>query len=155
MTGRRFAAPRTLLAYSKKPGSDYERESEPASLSVALPIIIAAADESRDELQDIWARLLAAAADPALANSFRIAFIEVVKKMDPLDAVVLQTSIQMHAGRITGETRQALADQLHVSRDEIDVSVDNLTKLELVRPVNEMVSAIASFGREFLRAVSD
>src|SRR3954469_19735767 len=29
---------------------------EPSSLSIALPIFIAAADESRDELQDIWAR---------------------------------------------------------------------------------------------------
>jgi hypothetical protein len=42
--------------------------SPPASLSVALPILIGAADESRDELQDIWARLLAAAADPSRAG---------------------------------------------------------------------------------------
>jgi hypothetical protein len=39
---------------------------EPASLSITLPILTAAADESRDELQDIWARLLAAAADPCV-----------------------------------------------------------------------------------------
>jgi hypothetical protein len=45
---------------------------EPASLSITLPIFVAAADESRDELQDIWARLLAAAADPSRAGFFRI-----------------------------------------------------------------------------------
>jgi hypothetical protein len=45
---------------------------EPISLSVALPLFRAAADESRDELQDLWARLLAAAADPARADHFRL-----------------------------------------------------------------------------------
>src|SRR5215467_15229953 len=30
---------------------------EPVSLSIALPLFRAAADESRDELQDLWARL--------------------------------------------------------------------------------------------------
>jgi hypothetical protein len=49
-----------------------------------LPLVISAADEDRDELQEIWARLLAAAADPARAKSFRIQFIEVAKQMDPL-----------------------------------------------------------------------
>jgi hypothetical protein len=51
-----------------------------ASLSLTLPILEAAANESRDELQDLWARLLAAAADPARAPAFRLAFIEAVKK---------------------------------------------------------------------------
>jgi Abortive infection alpha len=62
------------------------------SISIALPLLIAAADESRDELRSIWARLLAAAADPARAKSFRIQFIEVVKQMDPLDAAVLDAT---------------------------------------------------------------
>ena len=34
--------------------------TEQPSISIALPLLIAAADESRDELQEIWARLLAA-----------------------------------------------------------------------------------------------
>jgi len=33
------------------------------SLTVALPLFRGAADESREELQDLWARLLAAAMD--------------------------------------------------------------------------------------------
>jgi hypothetical protein len=66
---------------------------EPASLSVPLPILIAAADESRDELRDIWARLRAAAVEPSHAKSFRIRFIEVAKKMDPLDAAPIATLV--------------------------------------------------------------
>ena len=61
----------------------------PASLSVALPILQGAADEDRDELVDLWARLLANAMDPNL-NSVRQSIIDAVKKMDPVDAVVLQ-----------------------------------------------------------------
>jgi Abortive infection alpha len=127
---------------------------EPASLSIALPILVAAADESRDELQDIWASLLAAAADPARAKAFRIAFIEAVKKMDPLDAAVLQ-SAQAFGGDITGKVRNDLAQRLHASRDETDVSIANLEKLELVRPTNPPNAVVSPFGREFLRAVSD
>jgi hypothetical protein len=36
----------------------------------------------------VWTSLVAAAADPGRAKSFRIRFIEVVKKMDPLHAAV-------------------------------------------------------------------
>src|SRR5260370_14015872 len=94
--------------------------TEPPSLSVVLPILVAAADESRDELQDIWAALLAATADPSRAKSFRIAFIEAAKKMDPMDAAVLQSA----PGRdtISRSVRHSLALRLSVSDDEVDVS---------------------------------
>jgi hypothetical protein len=131
---------------------------EPASLSIALPILVAAADESRDELQEIWARLLAAAADPGRAKPFRLAFIEATKKLDPLDAAVLQGIGAAPGGAATPGMRNSLAEQLHASRDEIDVSIANLTKLELVysgRLGSPDPAHIMPFGREFLRAVSD
>ena len=123
--------------------------AEPASLSVTLPILVAAADESREELQDIWARLLAAAADPSRARTFRIAFIEAAKMMDPLDAAVLPAVRSLRGG--TGEERaNTLADDLRASRDEIDVSISHLHELGMLRD-----NAVVAFGREFLRAVSD
>jgi hypothetical protein len=39
-------------------------EPAPPNPNVALPILAAAADETNDELQDLWARLLAAAMNP-------------------------------------------------------------------------------------------
>jgi hypothetical protein len=128
--------------------------TEQPSLSVVLPILVAAADESRDELQDIWARLLAAAADPSRAKSFRIAFIDAVKKMDPLDAAVLE-SAQERGGNLAGTVLNDLATLLDASRDEIDVSVTNLTKLELAQRTHPPDATVSAFGREFLRAVSD
>jgi len=54
---------------------EQKKTPERPSISVLMPLLIAAADEERDELQEIWARLLAAAADPSRAGSFRNQFI--------------------------------------------------------------------------------
>jgi hypothetical protein len=51
--------------------------------------LIGAQEESREELAELWARLLANAMDPNM-NSVRQSFIDAVKRMDPLDAVVLR-----------------------------------------------------------------
>lgn len=125
---------------------------EPASLSLTLPILVAAADESRDELQDLWARLLAAAADPSRAGFFRIRFVDAAKRMDPLDAAVLSRS--KHEQGVSGTRLNTLAEDLRVTRDQIDVSCENLRKLELFRG-NETTNHLTPFGREFILAVSD
>jgi hypothetical protein len=125
---------------------------EQPSLSIALPILMAAADESRDELQDLWARLLAAATDPERAQSFRVQFIEVAKQMDPLDAAVLQSA--RDRGGVTGQIQLEFAEKLKVRRDEIEVSLNNLARLKLVsNPPGSF--HVTAFGREFLLAVSD
>jgi hypothetical protein len=127
---------------------------EPASLSLTLPILVAAADESRDELQDLWARLLAAAADPARAANFRLRFIEAVKRMDPLDAKVL-VGAQGRGGSIDGAGLNTLAADLGLSRDVLDVSCENLKKIDLLEGNTRLTNYVTPFGREFLRAVSD
>ena len=79
---RRFE---NILRTIKKAHDRLEKDGikpEAASLSVSLPILRAAADESREELQDLWADLLAASADPARSRSFRNEFIEIIK--DPI-----------------------------------------------------------------------
>jgi hypothetical protein len=133
---------------------------EQPSISVTLPLLIASAAESRDELQEIWARLMAAAADPSRAKAFRYQFIEVAKQMDPLDATVLQAAMQLPAnpGRVVGTAEEALSKQLQVRRDEVEVSLGNLVRLGLSYPVVESPSPdvyVSTFGREFLRAVAD
>lgn len=134
---------------------------QPAPLSLSLPLLIAAAEESRDELQDIWARLLAAAADGVRQKSFRLKYIETAKKMDPLDAAVLQCAAEKVGGNIDGHAQNVVAELLHVTRDEVDVSVANLIQLELAAavvfstPTQIPPAVVTAFGREFLRAVRD
>jgi hypothetical protein len=130
-----------------------------ASLSITLPILVAAAEESRDELQDLWARLLAAAADPSRAKSFRIAFIDAAKKMDPVDAAALQSAHDQAAGAVLNmEIRRRVSGHLKVSLDELDVSLRNLASLGMLQRTNqynELEMVFTSFGREFLRTISN
>jgi hypothetical protein len=151
---RRENLVRLLERFRERLNARKTKIKEPISLSVALPLFRAAADESRDELQDLWARLLAAAADPSRASHFRQAFIETAKRMDPLDAAVLSSLQGQQGGGVSSTGLNGLAVELGVSRDQIEVSCGNLKKLELVGG-SQNSSFLLPFGREFLRAVSD
>ncbi|MCZ6516725.1 MAG: Abi-alpha family protein [Gammaproteobacteria bacterium] len=59
------------------------------SPSVLIPIAVVASAESRDELQELFARLLANAADPERQSRVRREFIDMVSQMEPLDARLL------------------------------------------------------------------
>jgi hypothetical protein len=126
-------------------------KAEPASLSIGLPLLAAAADESRDELQEIWAGLLAAAADPARSKAFRVAFIEAAKGMDPIDALLLK-AIQHRGGRATNADRDSVAAEMHIPRDQLDVSIDNLKNLRVLMTTTAGFY-LTAFGREFLRSL--
>jgi hypothetical protein len=128
---------------------------EDVSPSVAIPLIAAAINEDRDVLKQLWAKLLAAAMDPHRANLVRSSMIEVLRRMDPLDAAVLRCANATGGGLITNETRIKIASELGASRDETDVSIANLQKLELVVPTNPPNAIVSPLGREFLRAVAD
>jgi hypothetical protein len=64
-----------------------ERIAEP-SPSLVLPLLQAAADESRERLQELWAALLANA---LVDGGIRVRrdYFEVVRQMEPLDALLL------------------------------------------------------------------
>ncbi len=129
---------------------------EPPRLSILLPLIFAAADEEDDELQDMWARLLAAAADPARAKSIRLAFVETVKKMDPLDARILQqmTGVRVSPG---SDLAAALSGHLDISRDEAWFSLERLHELGCVEfaPNSMPTPPVSAKGRLLISAVSD
>lgn len=126
---------------------------EPASLSIGLPILKAAADESREELQDLWARLLAAAADPGRSRAFRLAFIEIVKKMDPLDAIFLLAAAESESKSLTGGQLTAIANRTGATPDQVDISAASLKTLGVLSPPHTFV--LSALGREFVRAISN
>jgi hypothetical protein len=113
-------------------------ETTPAPLSLALPILQGAADEDREELVDLWARLLASAMDPATRNNVRHEFIAAVKQMDPSDATVLQhiysekvTNILSQEGgdNIRHQSLSFISKRLGYRRDNIVVSIEHLEAL--------------------------
>jgi hypothetical protein len=70
-------------------GRGAERKIEPLSPSVAIPLLKAAQDESRDEIQELWARLLANAMDRVRPQLNRV-FIDLVKTLDVLEARIIK-----------------------------------------------------------------
>jgi hypothetical protein len=130
--------------------------------SLAIPIMIAAADESRDELQDLWAALLAAAADPKRSLSFRLKFIETVKQMDPLDASVLAEGAKVRGGGVSfDESKLAeLAGLLRRRTDEVAISIENLERFGLAYRLgtkgnmNGNYLRVTPLGRELLMVVT-
>jgi hypothetical protein len=139
-------------------------ETKPATLSVALPILQGAADEDREELVDLWARLLANAMDPSM-NTVRHSFIEAVKKMDRMDAVVLR---YIHGSNMTvvrrGRAPEPIVNQttgveniaIEIGRrnDEVEVSLRHLEDLLFFdqMPGNPGVYVVNPTTREFMRA---
>jgi hypothetical protein len=108
------------------------------SPNMALALIGGAQEEDREELMELWARLLANAMDPSL-NTVRHSFIDAVKKMDPPDAVVLR---HIHERNITAVRRGHSRDDAHQTTgignisiaigrrsDEVEVSIRHLQAL--------------------------
>lgn len=128
-------------------------QTEEVSLSIGLPLMHAAAEEGREELQALWARLLAAAMDPSRKNLVRKTFINIIAQMDPLDARVfhvLQDSMPPSV-----ENRVVV--QLGISADAAAVSLDALARLGLISAQDywrgTQTPGIRSLGRELRRAL--
>jgi hypothetical protein len=60
-----------------------------AAEQIGLPLLEAAAAESRDELRSLWARLLANSIDPSRSGNVRPEYIQLIRKLEPLDARML------------------------------------------------------------------
>jgi hypothetical protein len=126
---------------------------EPAP-RLLLPILEGATEVNSDDIRELWARLLAASMDASRAPGVRIAFIETLKKLEPLDARVLQKRGSF-AGDLAPYPTKNLSQSLQQPEDEIQVSLDNLVDLNLmVRGNGPSGYQLTSFGRRFLAAVS-
>lgn len=106
--------------------------TEPLSPNVAISILEAAQDETREELIEMWARLLANGMDPKRRHLVRQSIINVVKGFDPLDAVVLEESIKLSTRGHYADV-SSLQTSLKVTKDEFELSVSNLQKLDCLK----------------------
>ena len=129
-------------------------------LNLVIPILEAAADENREELQDLWARLLAATMQPDRLKLVRRRFIEALKKLDPLDAKVMlylrddENKIPFSAsqGTIFAQTN-AIASALTVNTDEVKVSIENIIKSGFAFNTSTNKAVLTPFGCEFMRTI--
>lgn len=138
-------------------------QTEPMSPSVALPLIHAAQDETRQQLREMWARMLANGMDPNRRRSVRQSVIATVKSFDPLDAVILQKAFDMSPNEGKSADFPGLEKELGVTTDEFKLSISNLSRLgcisgtsgRFVGGINITIGvSLTSLGREVLRACS-
>ena len=139
------------------------KEPQPVPLSVALPLLKEAADENREELVDLWARLMAAAMDPARSKKTRQTFIIAIKGMDPLDALVF-SKLSDPMPSLQGNPAPYFANLLSVNYSEVELSLLRLIEIGCIRdmdaPLQTVVLsinriALTPLGRELLRILSD
>ncbi|TFW56990.1 DUF4393 domain-containing protein [Bradyrhizobium sp. MOS001] len=95
---------------------------------IALDILEAAQDETRDELRELWAQLLANAMDEATQSKVRIEFVTVLKQLNPLDALVLQR--RTGVGNFINPHQLALAQ--HLETNDTATSILYLLDLKCV-----------------------
>jgi hypothetical protein len=121
-------------------------------------IMSAGEDTSVPELQQVFSRLLAAAMDPDRRPYFRQEYVDIAKKFEPLDALVLQA---MSAAGIGGARWiNQVADRIKRSDDEISVSGENLEQLGLLMPQDGHESVrksayISPKGRQIIKCIGD
>jgi hypothetical protein len=121
------------------------------SPSIVVPLLVGAADESRPELQDLWAALLASALQPDGGNRVRRAFFDTLKAMEPDDARLLRALASFGLGASIGiETENRVASDLGLIGTGALVGWEALMKLGLVR--TSMDKQLTAYGQEFWRA---
>ncbi|HEX8635497.1 MAG TPA: Abi-alpha family protein [Pyrinomonadaceae bacterium] len=59
-------------------------------LKLALPIVENGSLEENDELQNLWANLLASALDPNFSGEIRTAYIDILKQLEVIDVHILK-----------------------------------------------------------------
>jgi hypothetical protein len=121
-----------------------DRLSAP-SPSVLTPLIEGAMQESREELQELWASLLANSVTDG-GKKVRRDYIEVVTRLEPIDARVLRfvQGMPMPSAPVIGRDYSATKETNFryvlgcqqsggIDRDDWSVSIDALVKLGCVR----------------------
>ncbi len=158
-TRRRNLAKMEAKTAKSLDGIDATRRTE-ASPSVVLPLLEAAADESREELQALWAALLANACLDG-GKRVRRAFFDALRTMEPVDALVLELHIN-RPNRHTSEASSYQRDdewmitQLAVkgfSQRDLAISTEALQTLKCLARIGSIVTHHATpFGLALFEA---
>jgi hypothetical protein len=103
------------------------------SVSVVLPLLKAASDEARPELQELWAGLLASSFQSDGGQKVRRAFFETLSKMEPPDARLFDAITQKKlASRGLWSDPISVGEQVGITGEDLIVSGDALKVLGLL-----------------------
>jgi len=126
------------------------------SVSVVLPLLKAASDEARPELQELWAGLLASSFQPDGGQRVRRAFFDTLQKLEPPDVMLFDAGVRQ--ARSAGSNRfdmTPIAEKKGITDDDRTVSTDALERLTLIQFAsmsNDGHYRITPYGRAFWEA---
>jgi hypothetical protein len=127
-------------------------ETAEVAEQIAMPLLEAAQRESREELQELWAQLLANAQDPSRAGDVRPEIISALGMLQPIDVRVLRHFGQTKE-RFSSPAR--LAATLKDARETaVSVSFDNLVRVGCIRVASNSVDqfGLTPLGIELIGA---
>ena len=110
-------------------------------LKIAIPLIENATLEENDELQQLWAVLLANAMDLNFNVDIKLRHVSLLREMEPLDLRILHNCYlkqqSEHSKSLTKGTlfeRSKIAQEFEISEDLIEASLLNLIRLSCIDP---------------------
>ena len=134
---------------------------------VLLPLVQAAALETDTTLTELWAALLANAADPIQQAPVQPGFVEVLRQLTPTDALLLDSLYYppKGSGLIAGQRMLKQFSEPGLDYAGVTLSVGNLIRLHLCAgraekaglfhdPDRPTTIAATPFGRQFMQACS-
>jgi hypothetical protein len=148
---------RTLRAMQAKTAEILERigqlELHEPSPSVVVPLLQAAADEARPELQELWAALLASALQADGGTRVRRAFFDTLRQMEPEDALLFRAAVAAtDTSAIQRERQGAVAESVGLEGPGAQVAWQSLHRLGLLDQRGLGTKNITPYGMEFWRA---
>jgi ferredoxin-like protein FixX len=139
-------------------------KTRPISPKFLIPIMEYASLEEDESLQDMWCRLLANGLDPSRNFEFKYSYIEIIKSLTPLDAVLLKyiydNSIYAAIDR-EKETNEPVSltecpinfykiwDNNQIRVIDIRVSLCNLMRVQCINEVSVRQKVIATKSGDF------
>jgi hypothetical protein len=121
-------------------------------------LLNAAKDASDPNIKELFARLLASAVDPARKKNYRPEFADVVRQLEPLDALVLKEFAR--PGSNPSLWRNEIAAAVGRNPDDVILAAKNLLRLECIEPQQpsqriENAALLTPRGRTLLSLVAD
>jgi hypothetical protein len=106
----------------RKRGIEHQQAGSPS---------VAAINEDREVLKQLWSKLLANALDPNRSKLVRPSLIELLRQLDPLDALIFDQVVKRRdeIPPPPSDLAEGLAQIFTVSRDETFLSLEHLHEL--------------------------
>lgn len=132
------------------------REPVPPSLSVLLPLVALAEREDREDLQHLWAGLLATAMEPGRQGLVRREFFKLINELEPLDALVLGSFRVPEQGhhvlsRHRNQWQKRVVAEWGSTSERLSVSLDHLIERKLIQEYSGSIE-LSPLGTTLLEA---